>query len=151
MNVRALVGSGDRIGLFVLPVVVVGLTLQIVNPSIFDVGGPPDWLRVLSIAVLVPGLVIWMWSVGLILRDVPQGRLITGGPYSWVKHPLYTSVAFLVLPWAGFLVNSWLGVVFGAALYLGSRMLAPAEEVALSERFGRAWQDYRRGVKLEWL
>ncbi len=58
--------------------------------------------------MLVPGLAIWLWSVILILANVPRGRLITGGPYGWVKHPLYAAVALLVLPWAGFRLDTWL-------------------------------------------
>jgi protein-S-isoprenylcysteine O-methyltransferase Ste14 len=147
-SLKNLVGSGDRIGLFVLPVVVVGLYLNYMHPSSFDVGGPPTALRVLAIGVLVPGVVIWIWSVILILRDVPHGRLITDGPYAWVKHPLYTGVALLVLPWIGFLLDTWLGVLIGAVLYVGSRIFAPAEEDALSRAFGGRWSDYNRSVRL---
>ena len=82
---------------------------------------------------------------------MPRGRLITGGPYAWVKHPLYTAVALLVLPWPGFLLNTWLGALIGAALYLASRRFAPAEEAELSRTFGEAWQAYGRGVKVQWL
>jgi protein-S-isoprenylcysteine O-methyltransferase Ste14 len=151
MDVKKLVGIGDRIGLFVVPFVAVGVILNVANPSLFGVGGPPDWLRALSITVLVPGVAIWLWSVILILTNVPRGRLITGGPYAWVKHPLYTAVALLVLPWAGFLLDTWLGAAIGVVLYIGSRMFAPAEEAALSRAFGDAWRAYDRGVKLHWL
>jgi protein-S-isoprenylcysteine O-methyltransferase Ste14 len=151
MNVKSLVGSGDRIGLFTLPFVVAGVILNLVNPPLFGVGGPPTWLRGLSIVVLVPGLAIWAWSVILILTNVPRRRLITNGPYAWIKHPLYTAVALLVLPWAGFLLDTWLGVVLGALLYLGSRIFAPAEGAALSRTFGDAWREYDRRVKLQWL
>jgi protein-S-isoprenylcysteine O-methyltransferase Ste14 len=151
MNVKKLVGSGDRIGLFVAPFAIVGLILEVTNPSLFSVGGPPAWLRAVSIAVLVPGLVIWVWTVMLILANVPRGRLITGGPYAWVKHPLYTAVAFLVLPWVGFLLDTWLGLALGVILYIGSRVFAPAEEASLSKSFGGAWLDYDRRVKLHWL
>ena len=85
----------------------------------------------LSIAVLIAGLAIWIWSVILILANVPSGRLITSGPYAWVKHPLYTAVALLVLPWVGFLLKTWLSAVVGVGLYLGSRIFAPAEEAEL--------------------
>jgi hypothetical protein len=37
MKVRALVGSGDRIALFTLPFVLVGLILNFAFPSAFDV------------------------------------------------------------------------------------------------------------------
>jgi len=78
-------------------------------------------------------------------------NLITSGPYSLVKHPLYTGVALLVLPWIGFLYNTWLGVVIGLMVYIGSRMYAPREEKILSKIFGSAWDEYRQKVKIAWL
>ena len=148
---KLLIGSGDKIGLFSLPFLLVGLLLNIVYPSAFDVGGPPTALRVVSIAVLIPGLTIWAWSVALILRKVPRGELITNGPYSIVKHPLYTGVALLVLPWMGFIFNTWLGAVIGIILYIGSRIFAPAEEAELSKTFGVTWDDYCNTVKIPWI
>src|SRR4029079_790067 len=99
MNLRRLVGTGDKIGLFVLPFLIIGLILNVAFPSFFAVGGPSPTLRAVSILVLIPGVAIWAWSVVLILTNVPREQLITTGPYAWVKHPLYTSVALLVLPW----------------------------------------------------
>ena len=151
MELKRLVGSGDRIGLFTLPFLVVGLILNIVKPSWFSVGGPPAALKAISIILLIPGVIIWAWSVGLILTKVSKNELITQGPYALVKHPLYTSVALLVLPWLGFLLNTWLGAVLGIVLYLGSRLYAPAEEEGLAKTFGARWDDYSRRVKLPWL
>ena len=151
MNVRVLVGSGDKVMLFTLPFLVVGLGLNIADPSLFDVGGPSNLLRAISIVVLIAGVTIWAWSVILILTKVPKGELITTGPYAVVRHPLYTSVALLVLPWVGFLLNTWLGAVVGVALYVGCRIFAPEEERALSRAFGPRWDEYSRSVKLRWL
>ena len=147
---QRLVGSGDRIALFTLPFVIVGLLLAVASPSTVAVGESPA-LRAISIAVLIVGLTIWAWSVILILTNVPQGRLITRGPYAWMKHPLYTAVALLVLPWLGFLLGTWLGVVIGAVLYIASRIYAPAEEAKLARTFGEAWRRYDRSVRLQWL
>jgi len=85
------------------------------------------------------------------MPDLGNNELITAGPYAVVKHPLYAGVAFLVLPWAGFLLNTWLGVVIGISLYVGSRMFSPEEERILSRTFGEAWDDYRNKVKIPWL
>ncbi len=150
MNLRRLIGSGDKIGLLVLPLLVGGLILNVAYPSFFAVGGPSTVLRVISILVLIPGVVIWVWSAGLILTKVPRGELITGGPYAWVKHPLYTSVALLVLPWVGFLLNTWLGAVLGVALYIGDRKFAPEEEAALAKSFGPRWDAYCDSVRMPW-
>ena len=151
MKLRELVGSGDRIMLFVLPFLIIGLGLNILYPQWFAVGGPPSWLRIISILLLVPGVVIWLWSVYLILTRVPKNQPITDGPFALMKHPLYTAVALLVLPWLGFLLNSWLGPLLGAALYLASRLFAPEEEKALSKTFGANWEAYRTRVLMPWL
>ena len=151
MNLKRLVGSGDRIMLLTLPFLIVCLVLNILYPSWFKVGGPPMVLKVLSIIVLFPGLTVWIWSVVLILTEVPRQKLITSGPYSFVKHPLYTGVALLVLPWIGFLLNTWLGGLIGITLYLASRIFSPQEERTLATAFGPAWDDYCNHVKIRWL
>lgn len=151
MRLKALVGAGDKIALFTLPFVVVGLVLNMAIPSLFDVGGPPDALRAISIVVLIPGVVLWLWSVALILTTVPRGELITNGPFALVKHPIYTSVALLVLPWVGFLLDTWLGAALGIVLYVASRRYARTEETELAETFGPAWDGYCRAVKIPWL
>ena len=150
-DLRSLVGSGDRIGLFTLPFVIVGLLLNAAYPSSLGVGGPGPVLRAISIATLIVGVTIWIWSVILILREVPEGHLITTGPFSLVKHPLYTSVSLLVLPSIGFLLDSWLGALIGIVMYVATRRFAPEEEEALSARFGVRWDDYRATVKIPWL
>lgn len=83
MRLRTLVGSGDRIGLFALPFVVVGVVLNIVFPEVFDVGGPLPALRAVSVALLLLGLVVWAWTVVLILRHVPEGSSSPLVPTRW--------------------------------------------------------------------
>jgi len=151
MRLKALIGSGDSIGLFTLPFLLVGLVLNIVFPAVFGVGGPSPALRIASIVVLTVGLVIWAWSAILILINVPQDRLITTGPFALVKHPLYTAVALLVLPATGFLLDTWLGAAIGLVMYIGSRVFAPAEESRLAAHFGAQWDRYTRTVRLRWL
>ncbi|HEX8025694.1 MAG TPA: isoprenylcysteine carboxylmethyltransferase family protein, partial [Candidatus Limnocylindrales bacterium] len=121
MNVRQLIGAGDRIALAVAPVVVVGLAANLVWPSAFTVGGPSEPVRLVSIGVLVAGIAVWLWSAALILTQVPRHRLITGGPFAIVRHPLYTGVALLVIPWAGLLLDTWIGAVIGLGLYVAAR------------------------------
>jgi protein-S-isoprenylcysteine O-methyltransferase Ste14 len=80
-----------------------------------------------------------------------EKELITTGPFAMVRHPLYTGVAFLVLPWIGFLADTWLGLAVGLALYLGSRLYSPQEEETLCRACGAAWEEYYSRVKVPWL
>ena len=151
MKLKELMGSGDKIMLFTLPFLVIGLGLNILYPKWFGVGGPPVILQVISIILLIPGIVIWIWSVYLILTSIPKGKLITNGPYALVKHPLYTGVALLVLPWIGFLFNTWLGLLIGFVMYIASRIFSREEEALLAKTFGSAWDEYLNSVKIPWL
>jgi len=151
MKIKVLVGSGDKIALFTLPFLVVGLATNIAYPAIFAVGGPHVALRVVALVALAAGIVIWAWSAFLILTHVPQGRLITTGPFAVVKHPLYTGVALLVLPAIGVLLDTWLGAAIGLVMYLGSRWFASAEESQMAALFGARWDRYISGVKVRWL
>jgi protein-S-isoprenylcysteine O-methyltransferase Ste14 len=151
MKVKALVGSGDKIGLFTLPFLLLGVILNRKKPLFFSVGGPPIVVKVIALLMLLPGVTMWIWSVMLIVTNVLQNKPITTGPYALVKHPLYTSVALLVLPSIGLLLNTWLGGVIGIILYTGSRLFAPEEEALLSKTFGPTWEEYRKQVKIPWL
>jgi protein-S-isoprenylcysteine O-methyltransferase Ste14 len=151
MKLKILVGSGRKIGLFTLPFLIAGLTTNILWPSIYRVGGPSLALTWVSVVVLILGIIIWIWSVFLILTKIPRRELITTGPFSLIKHPLYTSVALLVIPWIGFLLNSWLGVFIGVIVYIGSRIYSPEEEKILSKIFGEAWNKYYRKVIIPWI
>lgn len=151
MNLNILVGNGRKIGLFTLPFLIVGLILNVLFPAFFSIGGPSFDLALVSIIILIPGIINWIWSVVLILTKIPRKELITTGPYALVKHPLYTGVALLVLPWIGILCNTWLGILIGVIVYIGSRLYAPEEEQILSKIFGEAWDDYCKKVKLPWL
>jgi len=97
MKLGVLIGSGHRVMLLALPFLAVGLVLNILHPSWFSVGGPPLVLTVISIVILVPG-VISGYGRCSDPDESAKSQLITSGPFSLVKHPLYTGVDFLVLP-----------------------------------------------------
>jgi protein-S-isoprenylcysteine O-methyltransferase Ste14 len=150
-TVRRLIGSGDRIALMTMPVVIIGVAANLLAPSKFAIPLRSPWISGAAVVVLVVGVVGWASSVALILAKVPKGQLITGGPYAIVKHPLYTSVGLLVLPAAGVLLDTWLGAAIGATVYIASRRFAPDEEAFLANAFGATWQAYSRKVVLPWL
>ena len=151
MKISALMGSGRKIGAFSLPFFVIGITINYFYPQIFRVDGSSGPLFWISILFLLLGVINWAWSVILILIKVPRKELITTGPFAVVKHPLYVGFVFLIIPWAGFLLNSWLGIVLGLVLYIAIRIFAPKEEQILSKIFGKDWDDYTKNVLLPWI
>jgi protein-S-isoprenylcysteine O-methyltransferase Ste14 len=151
MKIKELMGVGDKVMIFFLPFLIIGLIVNSIYPSFFNIGILPSWLKIVVLIILMVGLVNWVWSGVLILINVPKKRLITTGPYSLVKHPLYTGMALLVLPSVGLLLNSLLGILLGIILYITSRIFSPEEENELSKTFGISWNQYVKQVKIPWL
>jgi protein-S-isoprenylcysteine O-methyltransferase Ste14 len=120
-------------------------------PEVFMVNDASGLLFWISLLFLIIGFINWIWTVVLIVTKVPRKQLITTGPYALVKHPLYVGVALLILPWAGFMLNTWLGVVLGIVVYIGSRIFSPEEEQLLLKMFGIEWENYSKKVMLPWL
>jgi protein-S-isoprenylcysteine O-methyltransferase Ste14 len=149
-RIKVLVGAGDRIMLYTLPFAVVGVAANVLWPSSFHLGLGTAGL-VTAAVLLALGVPLWLTSVVQILLFVPKGKLITRGPFAIMIHPLYTSVALLVIPACGLLFDSWLGFVLGLVLYVASRRFAPNEERELAERFPDEYPAYREGVLLPWL
>ena len=70
-------------------------------------------------------------------------RLVTSGPYRWVRHPLYSTTIVILLLWPSMTAN-WAAFVAVSTAYffLGS---IPEEE-KLVEEFGDAYRRYQQVV-----
>lgn len=107
----------------------------------------PFWLRWIGVGLALFGFALLQWSHASLSRnwsDAPRllrgQTLVTGGPYQWVRHPIYS--AFLLILGAPLLITAnWLvGLLWivPTALDVASRIRF--EEAILSEKFGN---DYR--------
>jgi protein-S-isoprenylcysteine O-methyltransferase Ste14 len=81
------------------------------------------------------------WSGRVTLKEDHQ--LIRTGPYARMRHPIYTGLALAMFGTA-LVVGEWRALV-GAFLVLIAHVLkARKEESWLTERFGEAYENYRR-------
>jgi protein-S-isoprenylcysteine O-methyltransferase Ste14 len=150
MKLKVLVGAGSRVMGLTLPFAAAGIAANIAWPSVFHMGFELPGL-VVGIVLLAVGVPAWLVSVAQILIYVPKRTLITSGPFAVVLHPLYTSVALLVLPGVGLVLDTWLGPALGAVLYVSSRIFSPGEEKILASVFVKEYPAYRARVLLPWL
>jgi protein-S-isoprenylcysteine O-methyltransferase Ste14 len=113
----------------------------------------PAWRTLVSIALFAVASAL-SWSSSHALRaqlrvDAGLGadhRLVRSGPYSLIRHPIYTSMlvvlcatAVIITPWPLFLASL---VLFVA----GTEVRVRTEEKLLASRFGVEFQDYKRAV-----
>jgi len=114
--------------------------------------GLPDSVRWAGGAVTLVGIALFWWSHSTLagnwtpfVEAPPTGELITGGPYRWVRHPMYT--AFLVYNTGLFVLTSnWFSLPVLVAftwMYLHRK---PREEALMVEQFGEEYVAYAAGA-----
>lgn len=150
VKLKALVGSADKVMGLTLPFLLAGVAANIAWPAAFRLGFGSGGL-IAAAALLAVGVPLWLTAVVQVLVLVPRKRLITGGAFALMLHPIYTAVALLVIPGVGLLFDSWAGFAIGAVLYASTRIFAPAEERLLEKYFPVEYPAYRAKVLLPWL
>jgi len=102
-----------------------------------------------------PSLGLYLWglrtlgvmfapSSGFGVRLRAEHRLITTGPFAFVRHPMYLAVITAGI--GGLLLyRTWAMLLFAMAMF-GLTVRGRREEQALAAEFGPAWEEYRRRV-----
>lgn len=104
-----------------------------------------------SLALVLLGLAGRAWAAGCAgrhtrLARIEAPRLVTGGPYGYVRNPIYLASIFLGLGMVGLLGDPWMLVPCLAVFVFLYASIVPAEEEFLSAQFGLAYARYRENV-----
>jgi len=81
------------------------------------------------------------WSLDACLRANHQ--LVQTGPYRWLRHPIYTAFAGMVLATNATLASAPVAAVSLALFVAGTELRIRNEEKVLLERFGEQYRAYR--------
>jgi protein-S-isoprenylcysteine O-methyltransferase Ste14 len=141
-----------RAFLFVLPAYVL-TALWVVQPAwaAWASFGLPLWLRWAGLAPGLGGFALLQWAQSALGRSwsiqpqlLEDQRMVTAGPYRWVRHPMYSGVLLahgsLLLLSANWCIGGmWLGT---SAWQFLARM--PLEEKLMVDRFGEPYRAYLR-------
>jgi protein-S-isoprenylcysteine O-methyltransferase Ste14 len=108
----------------------------------------PTWLRWTGVGLFAVSTALLTWtlrSLGTNLTDTVVTRrahtLVTHGPYRWVRHPFYDSMALLILAIAVMAAN-WFLLLSGCLVLLLIAVRTRTEEEKLLARFGDAYRAY---------
>ncbi|HVN16509.1 MAG TPA: isoprenylcysteine carboxylmethyltransferase family protein [Anaerolineales bacterium] len=140
---------------FVILILAVGMTLGLNFPHMapqFNLLSFFPAFFVLGIALVVGGLLFRFWAIQtlgkffrtrVMIQD--EHRLITSGPYKYLRNPSYTAL-LLILPGFGFGIGNWLSalVLFVAGVIAYAWRIAIVEEPALAKQFGEEFQAYKK-------
>jgi protein-S-isoprenylcysteine O-methyltransferase Ste14 len=137
-------------GLFTLVFVVVSVQLDrlLKMPKLLAV--PLNIIA--SIPILSLGLIMTGWSILSFLKVKgtpvpfnPPPRLVTSGPYAYVRNPMLSGI-FLLLFGLGTLLNSFFLFILFTPLFIAINVweLKMIEEPELERRLGEAYHQYRQ-------
>ena len=145
--------------LIVNPVTALALVtrrLAAIDPTYIAIGSP--WIRMpleaAGLATYVSGFLLMAWALITLGRNYQLGgsaprtedRMVTGGPYRTIRHPMYTAALSISLGLAC-LIQSWaLFCVFAIYLVL-ILALIPVEEDGLRRAYGDRYAAYRQEAK----
>jgi protein-S-isoprenylcysteine O-methyltransferase Ste14 len=127
-----------------------GLIAYLINPAYMAWAAVPlpVWLRWTGVGfALIAGLLlVWMFrTLGRNLTDTvvtrKQHTLVTTGPYRWVRHPLYSSAALMILG-NSLAAANWFFFVAGCLMFLLLVIRTRKEEENLIVRFGDDYRNY---------
>jgi protein-S-isoprenylcysteine O-methyltransferase Ste14 len=137
-------GAGPKWGLLSAPYLAAAIVVHVVGYPRFVISQVPYLVLVIAGSLLTAtGVGIYYAAAVELRKGIRRDRLVITGPYSFVRHPLYASIILLIVPGIALLSRSWLLVPLPLLLYISFRIFIPAEDKALSERFGRTFEEYR--------
>jgi protein-S-isoprenylcysteine O-methyltransferase Ste14 len=110
----------------------------------------PAWVRWLGAALGVAGLPLLWWVLRSIGANISETvltktghKLVTVGPYRWVRHPLY-AVALIEILAFGLIAGNWLMALLWLIGVLALRyVVIPIEEANLIAAFDAEYERYR--------
>ena len=153
---RARAAAGSAVFLVLVPGAVAGLIPWLITGCSANEWWPP--LRVLGgllvlvgLAVLLPAFVRFVIEgIGTPAPVAPARHLVVGGPYRYVRNPMYLAVGALILGQALLLGQAVLLLYLAAFALTVAAFVHGYEEPTLSRRFGWQYDEYRRHVPPWW-
>ena len=103
------------------------------NPFIF---------KIIGIMAMVIGLGLHFWSMWALRNWWNKDKLCISGPFRWFRHPMYAAWITFVLPGLALYLNSWIILIFVAALHPVWHLLVTREEIMMFEKFRDEYRTY---------
>ena len=137
--------------LLLVGIVLEGLTVIIQQWAYFPISLDTSMKILLTIPFVVVCLLGLIWfnrSLNLIRVNFSNGenKLITCGPFAYVRHPLYSALMITIPPLVIIWFADLLFFISWILIILVSHLIVSIEERGLIEAFGEEYKNYRKYV-----
>jgi protein-S-isoprenylcysteine O-methyltransferase Ste14 len=116
--------------------------------------GGPVWPVVVGLTLMAAGIALRVWAILVLGRFFqyritvqPGHRIVTGGPYRYVRHPSYTGIALVLLGIALLGDDVWALPAVAVLVSIGLAVRIRAEERQLDEALGADYERFATGRK----
>jgi protein-S-isoprenylcysteine O-methyltransferase Ste14 len=141
--------AGFRIGV----ILVILLVLRVRGHKGHATATSDPWLQGIGLAVFLLGLALAIWARlylgrnwGMPMSQKVDPELVTTGPYSRVRHPIYSGIILAMIGTTIAVSLYWLvAVVFIGAYFLYSAIV---EERLMARLFPGSYLEYKRSTKM---
>jgi protein-S-isoprenylcysteine O-methyltransferase Ste14 len=143
--------AGVRVGLILLLLLLIRLRVVKIHGAAAATHNP--WLLGIGLATFVLGLALAVWARvylgrnwGMPMSQKADPELVTTGPYSRVRHPIYSGIILAMVGTAIAVSPYWLI----AAVIIGGYFTysAVAEERTMAKTFPTAYPPYKHATKM---
>jgi protein-S-isoprenylcysteine O-methyltransferase Ste14 len=140
----------------------VGIFVFIVLPFITVFLGQPRfvldyfWWRIAGILAMVLGFGVVLWAtqalkdISLLISGSSQ-KLVTSGPYRYVRHPFYLGLIFMFVGWwwiFAAVYSFYFGMFILALIWIQAYL---EEKLILEKQYGMLFKEYRRNTGMFWI
>jgi protein-S-isoprenylcysteine O-methyltransferase Ste14 len=129
-----------------------GLIAFIISPAAMAWSSVPlpTWMRWIGVALGVVAGVLLTWTLRTLGKNLTdtvvtkrEHTLVTTGPYRWIRHPFYSSVALAVIA-NSLTAANWFIFISGGLVVMLLVIRSGREEENLIARFGDRYRNYMR-------
>ncbi|RPI19861.1 MAG: isoprenylcysteine carboxylmethyltransferase family protein [Ignavibacteriae bacterium] len=140
-------GIGPKMALITFPYFALTIILSYLYPNIFNLDFIPwNLTTILGTILLILGIIFYISSARTLLKEFQNGKLLTKGPYSLCRNPLYSAFIVFIIPAISLLINSWLALTTAVLMYFVFKCVIKAEYNYLKEKFGDEYIQYEKNV-----
>lgn len=143
------VGGAFFLGLLLLLIYFAFLTDRLFRFPSFSLNIP--YIIVASLFITL-GVVLWLWSAWQFFKAKgtpvplnPPPRLVTGGPYTYVRNPMLTGIFFILFSLGIFFRSVSMIFIFSPIFLVVSALeFKLLEEPELEKRLGQEYEEYKK-------